>query len=135
MKFIQIKSANSKDCWCEGIWRSYYTSKKYWITCVHGCPNGKIQLEWNNYFYSVSPKHLRMLIFVLTGVKINKKQEIIINPCYPNAVKRRYPNIEGTHKIKIIGNWECQSGIDFSFYDDIDLENKRAILILQKIKN
>jgi hypothetical protein len=77
-----------------------------------------IALDIKNKFIQVYPDTFRKIIFEELEFRIADSEKIIISPCFPNMVLKKYEESLYNNNIEVIGNWETQTASVCRFYND-----------------
>lgn len=88
----------------------------YYLTFTHGGQDGSLAVQIDDERYLFTPDNLRELLSRF-GIDIPQDRRIIIFPCYPQTVARKYARELVQNRILIQGNWDTVTGIGSKITD------------------
>lgn len=90
---------------------------RFYLTTCHGNVFGNLGMQTNNIWVDVCPENIREHIRYLLSVDIGKDSDIVIFPCFPREVRKKYKDRLRKNRIVVgCNNWNGKTGI--TFYDD-----------------
>lgn len=93
----------------------------FYVNCCHGGEDGTMSLQVRDRMHEVEPKNMRKLVYSLIGKRIPKKSPIVIHPCFPYMVQKRYTKELNKNNISVVGDWDsitywCPATLGEFFY-------------------
>lgn len=83
---------------------------EFFLTFVHGGMDGSLAMQISDELFSVTPHTLRETLSDI-GINLPHTKRIVMFPCYPEQVTRRYAQELVENRIIVQGDWNSLTGI------------------------